>query len=639
MAYATAPDLTSGDWTFGNVIMYPTSTSNTNHMAVFDFKGKTYFVYHNGSLQGGNGYRRSACITELHFNDDGSIDYFEETTAGLAGTTVTLQSAADDGALLSHEGFVNSPTDADYPMKKVKVGTGLGDLPTDEKWVLCDGKADASNEYYVSIQSENKSGLYLTAQADGTVVLAQDTDAAEETAQAQTFHSMEGLSDKKGVSFEALSSLDAPVSFWKGIPFGLQHVMAMFVANLAPIFLVASAANMSAEQSATIIQAGLLVAGLGTCLQLYGVWLIGSRLPMVTGISFTYVAAAMSIAQNQGYGAVAGAVVLGGLLEVVLGLTAKYWRRFVPPIVSAIVVTSIGFSLLSVGATSFGGGSGAEDFGSWQNLTLGLISLVACLAFQLLMKGTAKQLSVLFGLVVGYVVAIFMGKVDFSGFANLQVVSVPHFMPFQLEFDPGAIISFALLYVVSSVEVLGDTAALTKVGLDRQPTDKETAGAIAGDGLISSVSGLFGCLPLTSFAQNIGLVAMTKVVNRKVILSGGLILMIASFVPAVAEVFNSLPQAVLGGCTIMMFGNIILSGFQMISEAGYTQRNITIAALSLTIGIGFTQVGDIFVNFPPLFQSIFASNCIAVAFVVAVLLNALLPSEEHFLSAPQHQED
>lgn len=443
---------------------------------------------------------------------------------------------------------------------------------------------------------------------------------------------------KKGVSFEALSSLDAPVSFWKGIPFGLQHVMAMFVANLAPIFLVATAAKMDAAQSATIIQAGLLVAGLGTCLQLYGVWLIGSRLPMVTGISFTYVAAAMSIAQHQGYGAVAVAVVLGGLLEVVLGLTAKYWRRFVPPIVSAIVVTSIGFSLLSVGATSFGGGSGAKDFGSWQNLTLGLISLVACLAFQLLMRGTAKQLSVLFGLVVGYVVAIFMGKVDFSGFANLQVVSVPHFMPFKLEFDPGAIISFALLYVVSSVEVLGDTAALAKVGLDRQPTDKETAGAIAGDGLISSVSGLFGCLPLTSFAQNIGLVAMTKVVNRKVILSGGLILVIASFVPAVAEVFNSLPQAVLGGCTIMMFGNIILSGFQMISEAGYTQRNITIAALSLTIGIGFTQVGDIFANFPALFQSIFASNCIAVSFVVAVILNAVLPSEEHFLSAPQHQE-
>ena len=337
------------------------------------------------------------------------------------------------------------------------------------------------------------------------------------------------MSEKKtnhSVSFEALSSLDAPVSFWKGIPFGLQHVMAMFVANLAPIFIVASAAKMTPAQSATIIQSGLLVAGLGTCLQLYGAWLIGSRLPMVTGISFTYVAAAVAICADKGYGAVVGAVMVGGLLELVLGLTAKYWRRFVPPIVSAIVVTSIGFSLLNVCATSFGGGSGAKDFGSWQNLTLGLISLVACLAFQLLMKGTAKQLSVLFGLVVGYVAAICMGKVDFSGFQNLAIVSVPQFMPFKPEFDWGSIISIGLLYVVSSVEVLGDTAALTKVGLNRTPTERETAGAIAGDGLISTVSGLFGCLPLTSFAQNIGLVAMTKVVNRKVILSGGLILVL-----------------------------------------------------------------------------------------------------------------
>lgn len=440
------------------------------------------------------------------------------------------------------------------------------------------------------------------------------------------------------MSSEALSSLDAPVSFWKGIPFGLQHVMAMFVANLAPIFIVTTAAKLSPEQSASIIQAGLLVAGLGTCLQLYAIWRIGSRLPMVTGISFTYVAAAVAISSMRGYGAVIGAVIVGGFIELILGLTAKYWRRFVPPIVSAIVVTSIGFSLLNVGATSFGGGSGAQDFGSWQNLTLGLISLVACLAFQLLMKGTLKQLSVLFGLVVGYIAAIVMGKVDFSGFEHLALVSVPKFMPFAPEFDLGAIISMALLYVVSSVEVLGDTAALTKVGLNRAPTERETAGAIAGDGLISSVSGLFGCLPLTSFAQNIGLVAMTKVVNRKVILSGGLILVLASFVPAIAEVFNSLPQAVLGGCTIMMFGSIILSGFQMIAEAGFSQRNITIAALSLTIGIGFTQVSDIFVHFPQLFQQIFAQNCIAVAFVVAVILNAVLPSEKHFLSAPESQE-
>ena len=433
---------------------------------------------------------------------------------------------------------------------------------------------------------------------------------------------------KKGVSFEALSSLDAPVSFWKGIPFGLQHVMAMFVANLAPIFLVATAAKMDAAQSAAIIQAGLLVAGLGTCLQLYGVWLIGSRLPMVTGISFTYVAAAMSIAQHQGYGAVAGAVVLGGLLEVVLGLTAKYWRRFVPPIVSAIVVTSIGFSLLSVGATSFGGGSGAKDFGSWQNLTLGLISLVACLAFQLLMKGTAKQLSVLFGLVVGYVVAIFMGKVDFSGFANLQVVSVPHFMPFKLEFDPGAIISFALLYVVSSVEVLGDTAALTKVGLDRQPTDKETAGAIAGDGLISSVSGLFGCLPLTSFAQNIGLVAMTKVVNRMALASGAIFLILCGLIPKLGALISIMPQAVLGGAAVMMFSSIVVSGIQLITKEKMTPRTLTIVSVALGVGYGMGANASILAHTPQFFQLICGESGIVPAAFVAIVLNVLLPKDD-----------
>lgn len=427
-----------------------------------------------------------------------------------------------------------------------------------------------------------------------------------------------------------LTDMDAPISFWKGLPFGLQHVMAMFVANLAPIFLVAAAAKMSPAQSAMVIQNGLLVAGLGTCLQLYPLWRVGARLPMVTGISFTYVAAAVAIVAHQGYGAVVGAVLAGGLVELILGLTADHWKRFVPPIVSAVVVTSIGFSLLQVGAQSFGGGAGARDFGSWQNLTLATISLIACLAFQLIMKGTAKQLSVLFGLVVGYLAALTMGKVDFTGFHNLQAVSLPRFIPFKPEFDAGAIISFALLYVVSSVEVIGDTTALCKVGMDRRPTDREMSGAIAGDGLISIVSGAFGCLPLTSFAQNIGLVSMTKVVNRKVILSGGCILILASFVPGVAAAFDSLPQAVLGGCTIMMFGNIMLSGFQMIAEAGFTQRNITIAALSLTIGIGFTQVKEIFVAFPALFRSIFANNCIAVAFVVAVVLNLVLPEEGRF---------
>lgn len=211
MAYATTENLTSGEWTFGNVIMYPTATSNTNHMAVFDFKGKTYFVYHNGSLPGGNGYRRSACITELKFEEDGSIKLFEESAAGVGGSTTTI--SLKSGEKLEHTGFVNSPADDDYPITDIALGTGIGDLETDGTWVICPGKAipdreeneSGAGDFYVSIQSENKAGLYITVQTDGTVVLSQDTDASEDTAKAQTFHTMSGLSDKNGVSFESVS--------------------------------------------------------------------------------------------------------------------------------------------------------------------------------------------------------------------------------------------------------------------------------------------------------------------------------------------------------------------------------------------------------------------------------------------------
>ncbi len=234
----------------------------------------------------------------------------------------------------------------------------------------------------------------------------------------------------------------------------------------------------------------------------------------------------------------------------------------------------------------------------------------------------------LFGLAVGYVCALVMGKVDLGSFAGLSIVSIPRVMPFAPEFDLGAIVSVGLLYLVSSVEVMGNTAALAKAGLDREPTDRELSGAITADGVVSSLAGCFGCLPITSFAQNVGLVAMTKVVNRRVIACGGGILILAAFVPAVAALFDSLPEAVLGGCTIMMFGNIVLSGAQMISEAGFSQRNITIAALALASGIGFTQVPEVFSAFPEVVQSMFSGNCIAVAFVVAMVANLLLPRDE-----------
>lgn len=393
----------------------------------------------------------------------------------------------------------------------------------------------------------------------------------------------------------------------------------MFVANIAPIFIVAGACGLSSEQSA------MLIAGIGTLIQLFPLWKIGSGLPIVMGISFTFVSIMCFVGPTYGYNAIVGAVLVGGLIEGVLGLLAKYWLKLITPIVSASVVTAIGFSLLSVGAASFGGGSGSENFGSVTNWILGSVTLLCCILFNIFAKSYWKQLSVLFGLIVGYIVAIFMGVVDFSALNSTSIVTLPSIMPFKPEFNINAIISVTLIFLVSATETIGDTSALAATGLNRNATVKETSGSIACDGFISALSSVFGCLPITSFSQNVGLIAMTKVVNRYAIAVGAIIMILAGFCPIFGSLLATLPDAVLGGCTLMMFGNIVISGLQMISGCGYSQRNITIAALSLSIGIGFTQVPEIFSIFPQIIENVFSENCVAVVFIVAIVLNLILP--------------
>ncbi len=435
------------------------------------------------------------------------------------------------------------------------------------------------------------------------------------------------MSQNTKTDISNIYQLEGRVPVAKAVPFGLQHVLAMFVANIAPIMIVAGACGLSPSEEAMLIQAAMLIAGIGTIIQLYPIWKIGSGLPIVMGVSFTFVSILCFVGVTYGYGAVVGAVLIGGIFEGVLGLFAKYWRKLITPIVAASVVTSIGFSLLSVGAASFGGGNGSADFGSVKNLTLGTITLVCCLAFQIFAKSYWKQLSVLFGLAVGYVIAIFMGMVDFSALQDASIIMFPKLVPFKPVFEPGAIFAVAMIFLVSATETIGDTSALAMAGLKRDTTEKEISGSLACDGFISALSSVFGCLPITSFSQNVGLVAMTKVVNRFTILMGGLIMLLAGIFPIFGALLATLPDAVLGGCTIMMFGTIVVSGLQMIANCGFSQRNITIAALSLSVGLGFTQMPELFQHFPQILQNVFAENCVAVVFVMAIVLNLILPKE------------
>ncbi len=435
-----------------------------------------------------------------------------------------------------------------------------------------------------------------------------------------------GITPKNTADITNIYRLDGRVPILKAIPFGLQHILAMFVANLTPISMIGAAAGLPSAEIAILLQNAMFVAGIATLIQLYPIWKVGSRLPIVMGVSFTFVTILTYIASSYGYSTALGAVLIGGIIEGTLGLLAKYWRKIITPVVSASVVTAIGYSLFSVGTRSFGGGY-TPEFGSAQNLLLGSITLATCLLFNVLAKGYLKQLSVLAGLIVGYVSALMMKAVDLSQIFAGGMVALPRLLPYMPEFNVGAIISVTIIFMVSAAETIGDTTAVVSGGLRREIQTKEISGSLACDGYASAISALFGCPPVTSFSQNVGLINMTRVVNRFTIMTGAVCMILAGLLPPIGNFFASLPESVLGGCTLMMFGTITVSGIQMISKAGFSQRNVVIVALSLAVGIGFTSASEteIWRIFPQVIQDVFSANCVAVVFVVSILLSFLLP--------------
>ena len=425
-----------------------------------------------------------------------------------------------------------------------------------------------------------------------------------------------------------LYQLDGRVPVLQAIPFGLQHVLAMFVSNIAPIIILANIVGTDPALSAALIQNCMVIAGIGTLIQLYPIWRIGSRLPIVMGISFTFLSLSIVIATTYGMGTLMGAVIIGGIVEGLLGLFATYWVKIIPHIVAATVVTAIGFSLLPIGANSFAGGQGAADFGAAHNWIVGTVTLLTCLGFQIYARGILRSLSVLVGLIVGYILAVFMGMVDFSGLQNVGIVSLPTFLPFKPEFNLGAILSIIAIYLVSATETIGDTSALCNGALKRNPHKKELGASISCDGFVSSFAGLFGCTPITSFSQNVGLASLSGVVNRFAIATGACIMILGGIFPVVGTLLTTIPQAVLGGCTIIMFGSIMFAGFGMMARCGFDNRNMIIVALSLSVGIGFTQATGMFQIFPQIIRTIFAENCVAVVFILAVILNLVLPNKK-----------
>lgn len=413
------------------------------------------------------------------------------------------------------------------------------------------------------------------------------------------------------------------------VPLGLQHVVAAIVGIITPAILVSNAVGLEVADKTLLIQVSLLIAAISTLVQVFGLWRVGAKLPVVMGVSFAYVPTLLALANGyHDLSVILGAQIVGGCVAILFGIFVKQLRVFFPPMVTGTVIFTIGLSLYPTAVKYMAGGAGATDFGSWQNWLVAIITLAVVIFCNNFTKGVTKLASILMGIIVGYVVALCFGMVDFSSVGAAGVVAVPVPLKFGIKFVPAACVSMAVIYIVNSVQTIGDLASTTLGGLDREPTDKELSGGIVCQGAASVVGAFFGGLPTASYSQNVGIVTVNRVVNRVVFGFAAVVLLIAGFVPKFSALLTTIPQCVIGGATISVFATITMSGIRMISSTGLTPRNVSIVGIAVALGVGVTQVSGSLTGFPEWVGTVFGSSSVVISTLIAILLNLILPKEK-----------
>jgi xanthine permease len=425
-------------------------------------------------------------------------------------------------------------------------------------------------------------------------------------------------------------SLEGNPSIKTTIPLSLQHLLAMIVGNVLPALVLSGALGLSTEQQILLVQASMFIAAIGTLLQTYPILGVGSRLPVIVGVSFAYIPTILAIGNGYGIGAIFGSQLVGGLVAYVVGIFIKKIRKYFPPMVAGTVVFTIGLSLYKVAVNYMAGGFQPTDprYGGLVYWGIALLTLVVVLVCNMFGKGYIKLAAILIGIVVGYIASLLAGIVSFESIASASWFNLPAIMPFKLEFPSAAVISMVIMYVVNAVQAVGDLSGTTVGGMDREATDEELSGGIKGNGITSVIGSIIGGLPTATYSQNVGIVAMTKVVSLKVFRLTAVMILIAGFIPKFGAFMTSIPQCVIGGATISVFAQITMSGMKLIVQDELSVRNTTIVGLGVALGMGITQIPAQGLQYlPEWFTMVFASSPVILATLVVFVLNIVLPKK------------
>ncbi|XZN05513.1 uracil-xanthine permease family protein [Clostridium perfringens] len=426
----------------------------------------------------------------------------------------------------------------------------------------------------------------------------------------------------KNTEVNLIYGVDDDLDLPKKVLFGLQHIFAAFGGIIVVPLVIATSLGFDSKVTTALISASILGSGLATIIQAKGVGKVGARVACIMGTDFTFVSPAISVGSVLGLPGIIGATILGSLFEVILSFFIKPLMKFFPPLVTGTVVALIGLTLLPVSIDWAAGGAGSANYASLENLAVAMFVLVITLLLNNYGKGMISSASILIGIVVGYIVCIPLVLVDFTPVKEASWLSFPKILEFGVTFDAKAVMAFIPAYFVATIGTVGCLKAIGETS-NIDIGDKRVAAGVLSDGVGSALGGLVGSCPNTSFSQNIGIISLTKVASRHVAVMAGILLVILGFLPKVAAIITGIPNPVLGGVGIMMFGTVAAAGIRTLSNIKLTERNLLIIAISMGLGLGVTFRPDVIHNLPEAIRMIFSSG-ISTGTIAALILNAVL---------------